>query len=111
MSDSFGNKVRQLRKKRGFTLEQLANMIDSKKAYVWQLENKSPARPSGELLVKIARALGTTEAFLIDDEQLEVADRDTAEVLLRRMQDRNVSMSQFEKVLDFFEEMRKPDDG
>lgn len=99
-----------LRKKHEYTLEQFANIIGSKKAYVWQLENKSPAKPSGELLVKIAKALNVTESYLIDDEQTTVSERQSADVLLRTMQQRKISVEDLEKVLDVFDAMRSRSD-
>ena len=66
MGTSTGDKIRTLRKERGFTLEQLAERAGSSKSYIWELENRSPPRPSAELLSRIAAALGVTIEYLLD---------------------------------------------
>jgi transcriptional regulator with XRE-family HTH domain len=72
---ALGDKIRDLRKAKGYTLEKLAELTDSSKSYIWELENKNPPRPSGEKVAKIASALGVTSEYLLDPtEKLEVAD-------------------------------------
>lgn len=67
MSIKFGEKLRRLRTNKGITLEELANAIESSKAYVWQLENKASAKPSAELLLKIAAFFTVAPEFFLDD--------------------------------------------
>lgn len=67
MSNTLGDKIRKLRKAKGLTLDALADLTDSSKSYIWELENKNPPRPSAEKLAKIADKLGTTLDFLLDD--------------------------------------------
>jgi transcriptional regulator with XRE-family HTH domain len=64
-----GNKIRDLRKKKGYTLEQLADRTDSSKSYIWELENKNPPRPSADKVGKIAAALGVTSDYLMSKSQ------------------------------------------
>lgn len=65
---TFGEKIRELRKKAGLTLDQLAEQTGSSKSYVWELENKNPPRPSAEKIDRIAKALGVTADYLMDSE-------------------------------------------
>jgi transcriptional regulator with XRE-family HTH domain len=60
-----GKKIRDLRKEKGYTLEKLAELTDSSKSYIWELENKDPPRPSAEKVAKIASVLGVTTDYLI----------------------------------------------
>ncbi len=76
MANVLGEKIRELRKKKGFTLEQLAEGASSSKSYIWELENKDPPRPSGEKLALIADALDVTTDYLIG---VEPGDLQTAE--------------------------------
>jgi transcriptional regulator with XRE-family HTH domain len=72
-----GEKIRKLRQKKGYTLEKLAEITESSKSYIWELENKNPPRPSAEKLGAIARALGVTVDYLIGSdipENLEAAE-------------------------------------
>lgn len=67
MITPFGKKLRDLRKKNGYTLEKLAELAESSKSYIWELENKNPPRPSAEKVAKIASILGVTTDYLISD--------------------------------------------
>jgi transcriptional regulator with XRE-family HTH domain len=69
-----GNRVRELRRKHGLTLEALAAKIESSKSYVWEIENKDVARPSAEKLSLIAAALGTTTEYLLGADMVTEAD-------------------------------------
>lgn len=72
---ALGDKIRELRKKKGYTLEKLAELTDSSKSYIWELENKNPPRPSAEKIGRIAAVLGVTAEYLLDREgDLHVAD-------------------------------------
>jgi transcriptional regulator with XRE-family HTH domain len=62
-----GDKIRALRKGKGFTLDKLAELAESSKSYIWELENKDPPRPSAEKIAKIAIALGVTPDYLITE--------------------------------------------
>ena len=65
MITPMGERIRALRKERGYTLDQLARASGSSKSYIWELENKAPPRPSAEKLARIAEALDTTVDALI----------------------------------------------
>lgn len=66
MATPLGEKIRELRKAKGFTLDRLAALTESSKSYIWELENKSPPRPSADKIAKIAAVLGVTADYLID---------------------------------------------
>ncbi|MFN3624585.1 MAG: helix-turn-helix domain-containing protein [Hyphomicrobium sp.] len=79
VSTPLGDKIRDQRKAKGYTLDKLAELSDSSKSYIWELENKNPPRPSAEKLASIAGALGVTVDYLIgSDEQTLVGAEDTA---------------------------------
>jgi len=72
---ALGDKIRELRKKKGYTLEKLAELADSSKSYIWELENKNPPRPSADKVARIASVLGVTSDYLMDStETVYVAD-------------------------------------
>lgn len=66
MPTLLGKKINELRNKKGYTLEKLAELADSSKSYIWELENKAPPRPSADKLSKIAEVLGVTIGYLVD---------------------------------------------
>ena len=75
---TLGEKVRTLRKKAGLTLEQFAEQIGASKSSVWELENKEKARPSADRINEVAKVLGVTPEFLMNDDvaepSIDVAD-------------------------------------
>ena len=63
---NLSQKIRQLREEKEWSLNKLAEMAGVSKAYLSQLENNVSKQPSAEVLLKIASALGTTIADLLD---------------------------------------------
>jgi len=78
MTTALGDKLRKLRKEKNFTLDKLAELTESSKSYIWELENKTPPRPSAEKLSKIADKLGVTIEYLLDEGDT-VAEEDAAD--------------------------------
>jgi transcriptional regulator with XRE-family HTH domain len=84
VSTTLGDKIRELRKQKGYTLEKLAELTDSSKSYIWELENKNPARPSADKVARIAAVLGVTSDYLVDTtEKTDLADA-TDQAFFRR---------------------------
>lgn len=75
---TLGNKIRELRKKKKMTLEELAHAVDSGKSYIWELENRVVKRPSAEKLTDIAKILGVTSEYLLDNEANTDFDKNAA---------------------------------
>lgn len=65
MATAMGERIKDRRSEKGFTLQQLADRAECTKGYIWELENKNPPRPSAEKLAAIAAALDTTVDVLI----------------------------------------------
>lgn len=83
MTNVLGEKIRKLRKKKGLTLDQLAELTESSKSYIWELENKNPPRPSAEKLARIAHHLDTTIEYLLDEGE-ELAEEDATDASFYR---------------------------
>jgi transcriptional regulator with XRE-family HTH domain len=86
MSEKFGEKLRSERTSKKVTLEELAEAIGSSKAYVWQLENKKNAKPSADLLLRIANFLGVAPDFLLDDALAEQNESQLEDAFYRKFQ-------------------------
>lgn len=86
MASRLGEKIRELRREKGMTLEQLAAATASSKSYMWELENKDVTRPSAEKLDRIAAALDVTSSFLIDVSQDAPTLSDADHVFFRKYQ-------------------------
>lgn len=67
MPSPLGDKIRALRKQKKWSLEQLAELTDSSKSYIWELENKDDPKPSAEKVGRIAAVLEVTADFLLSD--------------------------------------------
>lgn len=65
MPSPLGDKIRALRKQKKLSLEQLAELTDSSKSYIWELENKDDPKPSADKIGKIASVLEVTTEFLL----------------------------------------------
>jgi transcriptional regulator with XRE-family HTH domain len=77
MSQKIGEQIRKLRLEKKFTLDKLAEDAGLSKSYLWELENKSPPRPSAEKLAGIAKALGVTVDYFMGADtpkELETAE-------------------------------------
>lgn len=72
MAAPFGERIRELRKKKGLTLDQLAALTESSKSYIWELENKEPPRPSADKIAKIAAALDVTGDYLMGTDGIDL---------------------------------------
>lgn len=83
MPSLLGVKIKELRRGKGLTLEQLAQATESSKSYMWEIENKDVARPSAEKLERIAEVLGVTAGFLMDASQT-VPTEDVADTAFYR---------------------------
>lgn len=105
MPSPLGDKIREQRKVRGISLERLAELTDSSKSYLWELENRDAPNPSAEKLTRIAHALEVTPAFLLDAMQTtpdeEVADK----IFYRKYQAMpNETKRRLRKILDSFDD-------
>jgi transcriptional regulator with XRE-family HTH domain len=64
----FGQKVREIRKQRGLSLNDLERMTGVNKGYLSQLENEHQRNPSVHIAKRIAEALGLGLDELLDEE-------------------------------------------
>lgn len=67
MPSPLGDKIRVLRKEKKLSLERLAELTESSKSYIWELENKDDPKPSAEKIGKIASVLEVTTEFLLTE--------------------------------------------
>lgn len=65
MPSPLGDKIHTLRKQKRLSLEQLAELTDSSKSYIWELENKDDPKPSADKITRLAAVLEVTTEFLL----------------------------------------------
>lgn len=83
MTTSVGAKIKRHRQEKGYTLDKLAELTDSSKSYIWELEKRDTRKPSGKKLTRIAQALDVTTDYLLDDSE-EPGDEVLKEVFFRK---------------------------
>ncbi len=65
-----GNKIKKQRETLGYSLDRLAELAETSKSYIWELENRDSAKPSVDKLTKIAAALKVTVEYLLSKEKI-----------------------------------------
>ena len=100
-----GDKIRALRKQKKLSLEQLAELTDSSKSYIWELENKDEPKPSAEKIDKIASVLEVTVEYLMSDAQMAPDEKVADEAFFRKFQKLPDSdKKKLRKILDAWED-------
>lgn len=108
MSTTLGSKIKELRDSKGYTLEKLAELTGSSKSYIWELENKSPPRPSAEKVSKIAEQLGVTIEYLMDEgASITIEDAGDARFYRKYQQMDEKTKAKIRTFVDFWDD----DDG
>ncbi len=100
-----GDKIRVLRKQKKLSLEQLAELTDSSKSYIWELENKDDPKPSAEKVGKIAAVLDVTTEFLLTESATTPDEEVLDEAFFRKY--KNMSepdKKKIRKILDAWED-------
>ncbi len=102
-------RVRQLRKRHGWTLEQLASMCSVSRSMLSQVE-RGTANPTLSVAFRIARAFGMTLGDLVDgaraERRIEVIRRDDQAAMFRddeACKIRTLSPLNLEKDVEFYE--------
>lgn len=101
MATTLGEKIRKLRKQKGYTLERLAELSESSKSYIWEIENKNPPRPSADKIAKIAAVLGVTADYLVDTRESTPAADAVDQAFFRKY--RNMDPSTKERIRQMVE--------
>lgn len=86
MATRLGEKLRALRKQKGYTLDGLAEIAKVSKSYLWELENRESQRPSAEKLTGIADALGVSVTYFIEEDSRKPQERHLDEAFFRNYQ-------------------------
>lgn len=82
MQESMANKIRILRQERGLTLEQVAEVVGVGKSTVRKWETGMIANMRRDKIADLAKALGTTPAYLMGWEDQEEQDPSPSEPVL-----------------------------
>lgn len=109
MATPLGNKIRAARKKLNFTLDKLAELTESSKSYIWELENKDDINPTAEKVSKLAVALKVPVEFLLNDNKESLTTLDSSNVFFRRFEQLDSNkQAALNALLDMLERESKP---
>ena len=81
-----GEKIHNLRKQKKLSLDQLAELTDSSKSYIWELENKDAPNPSADKIAKLAVVLEVTTEFLLTENTASPDEKVVDEAFFRKYQ-------------------------
>jgi transcriptional regulator with XRE-family HTH domain len=103
MPTRLGEKLRDLRKERGLTLEKLAEQAGLSKSYLWELENRESQRPSAEKLTALGDALGVSTRYFLEEDARAPEERHLDEAFFRGYQKLDAdAKEQLRKILNTF---------
>lgn len=105
MPSPLGDKIREQRKKKKLSLEQLAELSESSKSYIWELENKDDPKPSGEKVGRIAAVLDVTAEFLLSNSVTTPSEEVADEAFFRKFKKMSEpDKKKIRKILDAWED-------
>jgi transcriptional regulator with XRE-family HTH domain len=110
---AIGDRIKELRLRKGQSLQQVADAIGASKAHIWELEANRSKNPSIELLQKLAGHFGTSVSYLIEETE---ADLTKADQFYRRNSEKLASLDDqnfqvLENLLDMIaKKNERPDD-
>ena len=105
MPSPLGDKIRAQRKQKKYSLEQLAELTDSSKSYIWELENKDDPKPSAEKAARIAATLEVTTEFLLNDSVVSPGEDVIDQAFFRKYQTLpEPTKKHIRKILDAWED-------
>lgn len=105
MSSPLGEKLRALRRQKKLSLERLAELTESSKSYIWELENREDPNPSADKLSKIAGALDVTTEFLLSHDSVTPDAEVVDQAFFRKYKGmREDTKKQIRKILDAWDD-------
>lgn len=75
---NIGERIRARRKELGMTLQEVADLAGTKKAYVWELENSTNRNPRIDLMHGLAKALDVPIEYFTESKKILDTAKDRA---------------------------------
>lgn len=91
MSEEMSRKIKALRKAKGMTLENVADIVGVGKSTVRKWETGMIANMRRDKIGLLAQALGTTPAYLMGWEEMEQSNDILADIIIRLRSDNDFS--------------------
>lgn len=84
---AFAARLKELRLRKGLSLQDLADAVGASKAHIWDLEQGRAKNPTFELLKALSSKLGTTVADLAGEDLSAIEPDSEALVMFRELKD------------------------
>ncbi|WP_288132442.1 helix-turn-helix transcriptional regulator [Accumulibacter sp.] len=105
MSSLLGEKIRRLRTGKGYSLDKLAELTETSKSYLWDLENREAHRPSADKINKVAAALDVTPEYLLSERDVAPDEEIADEAFFRKFRTLDPDVKKkLRKIMDAFDE-------
>ena len=105
MSSLLGEKIRSLRTGKGYSLDKLAELTETSKSYLWDLENREAHRPSADKINKVAAALDVTPEYLLSERDVAPDEKIADEAFFRKFRTLDPDVKKkLRKIMDAFDE-------
>lgn len=107
MEKSFGDLLRELREKRGFTVNQLALKSGVSAAHISRLENERRSVPKPKTINKLANVLGHYEELMAAAGYLPEQDHNPSDTAVKTIE---AALIDDPELLEFWQELSKRED-
>lgn len=88
---SLGTRIKELRFKKGVSLQAVANAVGASKPHIWELEKGTTKNPSLELVTKLAQYFGVSVDYLAGVESIETDENQTVQAFARELSNKKLS--------------------
>lgn len=96
-----GQRIKKMRKMRGYSITELAELADVSKSYLSYIERDLQKNPSLQFLSKLAVPLNTTVEFLLGNSELDERLDEEWKTLIRNGIEEGMSKEDFRNFRDF----------
>ncbi|MDB5969069.1 MAG: hypothetical protein JWQ90_1519 [Hydrocarboniphaga sp.] len=103
---ALGARLKQLRLKKGETLQEVADAVGGSKAHIWDIETGKARNPTLDLLTRLASHFETTVSILVGEEPLET---DSPELLVMFRDLKGLSERDRETIQAVMKSLKKSD--
>ena len=101
---SLGAKIKELRLKKGVSLQAVADAVGASKPHIWELERGSTKNPSLELITKLADYFRVSVDYLAGTR--DENDDDAYVMIAREAKEQGISINDFEKLVELAKHMK-----
>ncbi len=99
---TLGEKLRELRKQKGLSLDEVAEKTKTSKSYLWELEKNPDRKPSADKLADLANFYNVSVAFLLEESVEEQQDAVQEQIFTRIKKMNAEDKEKVNKILEAF---------